>query len=72
MSNAAGSWEASCQWKTVVRSTEADDPAGSDEANYQTLVPAHLLTGIDSEECKTLVPLPVALEFSLLAALAST
>ncbi|CAE7861530.1 unnamed protein product, partial [Symbiodinium necroappetens] len=61
---ATGSREANCPWKTVDFSPEGDDPAMSDEANYQTLVPAHLLTGVDSDECKTLVPLPVALEFS--------
>ena len=69
---ATGSREANCPWKTVDFSPEGDDPAMSDEANYQTLVPAHLLTGVDSDECQTLVPLPVALEFSLSAALAST
>ena len=62
----------SAQWETLVPVPDdsAADPATSDGAEWQTLVPAHLLKeGLDSDQCKTLVPLPMALEFSLPAAL---
>ena len=63
--------EESCLWQTLEPFPESGEPGpAAESADWQTLVPAHLLkSDVDEENCKTLVPLALALEFSLLPAL---
>ena len=59
------------QWNTQVPSPESSDAAPPDAPEWQTLIPAHLLKDdLDSEACKTLVPL-AAMELSFPAASSS-